>query len=116
MVSFILVMQSSAYFNSHSGPETWIGGLLAVIVSAFLLMGFLTPFVSIFIALSTLGIALSWFSSLGRNLLSENLIALNVIVMAVAIALLGPGAFSLDARLFGRREIIIPPSPNSTKP
>jgi hypothetical protein len=26
----------------------------------------------------------------------------------VAITLLGPGAFSLDARLFGRREIIIP--------
>jgi hypothetical protein len=24
---------------------------------------------------------------------------------------LGPGAFSLDARLFGRREIIIPPAP-----
>ena len=30
------------------------------------------------------------------------------IVMATAIVLLGPGAFSLDARLFGRREIVIP--------
>jgi hypothetical protein len=29
--------------------------------------------------------------------------------MAVAVALMGPGAFSLDARLFGRREIVIPP-------
>jgi len=33
--------------------------------------------------------------------------------MAAAIVLLGPGAFSLDARLFGRREIIIPPSPHN---
>jgi hypothetical protein len=28
--------------------------------------------------------------------------------MALAVALIGPGAYSLDARLFGRREIIIP--------
>jgi len=26
----------------------------------------------------------------------------------VALVCLGPGAFSLDARLFGRRELIIP--------
>ena len=32
-----------------------------------------------------------------------------LMAMTVAIFLLGPGAYSLDARLFGRREIIIPP-------
>jgi hypothetical protein len=31
--------------------------------------------------------------------------------MLVAIMLLGPGAFSIDARMYGRREIIIPLSP-----
>ena len=30
-----------------------------------------------------------------------------LITLAAAIALLGPGAFSVDARLFGRREIRI---------
>jgi putative oxidoreductase len=30
--------------------------------------------------------------------------------MAVGLALLGPGAFSIDARRFGRREIVIAPS------
>lgn len=30
--------------------------------------------------------------------------------MLIAIAILGPGAFSIDARMFGRREIIIPSS------
>jgi hypothetical protein len=29
-------------------------------------------------------------------------------VMAVTVALLGPGAYSVDARLFGRREIVVP--------
>jgi hypothetical protein len=31
-----------------------------------------------------------------------------VLVMATAIVLLGPGGFSVDARLFGRREIVVP--------
>jgi len=38
------------------------------------------------------------------------LMACGMIVAAVALALLGPGAFSLDGRLFGRREIVIPPA------
>jgi len=29
-------------------------------------------------------------------------------VIAIGLICLGPGAFSLDARLFGRREITIP--------
>ena len=34
------------------------------------------------------------------------------IMIAAALACLGPGAFSLDSRLFGRREIVIPKSPH----
>ena len=33
--------------------------------------------------------------------------ALARLTLAAAIALLGPGAFSVDARLFGHREILI---------
>jgi uncharacterized membrane protein YphA (DoxX/SURF4 family) len=32
-----------------------------------------------------------------------------LVVVAAAVWLLGPGALSLDARLFGRREIVVPP-------
>jgi len=32
--------------------------------------------------------------------------------MAAAVVLLGPGALSLDARLFGRREVTIPEKAN----
>jgi uncharacterized membrane protein YphA (DoxX/SURF4 family) len=33
------------------------------------------------------------------------------ISMAISVACLGPGAFSLDSRMFGRREIVIPKTP-----
>jgi hypothetical protein len=39
-----------------------------------------------------------------------------VIVMSVAIAFLGPGAFSVDCRLFGRRVIVIPYPSRPAKP
>lgn len=40
--------------------------------------------------------------------LASSIAHLNLAIICVALVLLGPGAFSLDARLFGRREIIIP--------
>ena len=69
-------------------------------LGAFLLIGFLTPLTGALI--SAAGI----FSAL----LSQNdsiAVEIYTIILAAAIFLLGPGAFSLDARLFGRREIVI---------
>jgi hypothetical protein len=37
-----------------------------------------------------------------------------IVVIAISLALLAPGAFSVDSRLFGRREIVIPKSPRSS--
>jgi uncharacterized membrane protein YphA (DoxX/SURF4 family) len=35
-------------------------------------------------------------------------VALMTVVNAIALGLLGPGAYSLDARLFGRRVLVVP--------
>ena len=41
--------------------------------------------------------------------IGARLIALIIVIVAIGIALLGPGAYSVDSYLFGRREIVIPP-------
>lgn len=43
------------------------------------------------------------------NLFSSRIACFLAISIAIALVFLGPGAFSIDARRFGRREIVIPP-------
>jgi putative oxidoreductase len=73
-------------------------GVLDIVVGSLLLAGFLTPVAAILLGLAALNIAFS----------EEKWTPVSVFIVALATALLGPGAFSIDARLFGRREMIIP--------
>jgi hypothetical protein len=66
-------------------------------------------------ALAIIGVALPWLPAPPLSLFNSKLSLIFVGIMAVAIMLLGPGAFSLDCRLFGRREIIIPHGNRSPK-
>jgi uncharacterized membrane protein YphA (DoxX/SURF4 family) len=68
--------------------------------AACLLLGFVTPIATALIGLTSLGIA---FSTPAYPIQE-----IEIVVLAVVVALLGPGAFSIDARMFGRREILIP--------
>ena len=71
---------------------------LSLISAACLLVGFMTPVIAVVVIVGAGALALS----------GQFQPALEIIVLTVTVALLGPGAFSLDARMFGRREIYLP--------
>jgi uncharacterized membrane protein YphA (DoxX/SURF4 family) len=106
-------IQGAAYLTDPgSGSfETWLAGSIVIASGVSLLIGLLTPIAGVLMALATIGIARSWVPAAASNLFDTPLPAFLVVIIAAAITLLGPGAFSVDRRLFGRREIIIPHSP-----
>jgi uncharacterized membrane protein YphA (DoxX/SURF4 family) len=91
-------------------------GLVLTVAGAALAIGFLTPYAGLLVGLCFLGIAFSWFPAPFWGSQDARLVSFGMIITAVAIALLGPGAFSLDGRMFGRREIVIPPSSPPPEP
>jgi uncharacterized membrane protein YphA (DoxX/SURF4 family) len=93
----------------------WMVSLLAIACGVSLLTGFLTRLASILSGMCSAGVALSWLPAPTAILFDDKLAIFFVIIMSAAISLTGPGAYSLGARLFGRREIIIPPISRSPK-
>lgn len=87
-------------------------GILLITGSVFFLLGLMMPFVSIMVAITELAAAV--LRLVPGNPMQESkfdLIALLLLTsIAVALIFLGPGAYSVDARLFGRRQIFIPSS------
>jgi hypothetical protein len=89
-------------------PGVWCG-ITVLLGGGLLTIGFLTPVAVVLVGLGAALVELSWLPFCTPNLFDTRLSILLAAAMLVAVLLLGPGAFSVDARLFGRREIIIPP-------
>lgn len=83
----------------------WLLALLAFGIGTLFVLGFLTQLMA---GISALAGAVSyvWHPAWAFSIL--RLTSFEAIGMALAIALLGPGAISLDAYFFGRRKIVIP--------
>lgn len=84
-----------------SSVPHWVLPLL-VLVLASVCLGFLTPVLSMLLSILNLYFLLAADPD-------STPIHLSAILNAVALALLGPGAYSLDAKRFGRRVMTIPP-------
>jgi uncharacterized membrane protein YphA (DoxX/SURF4 family) len=77
--------------------------LVAAIGGIFLLTGLWTPVVGVVVAVDELWIAVSVYSSEREGPRIHILLA----VLIAGVAMLGPGAWSIDARLFGRKRFDI---------
>jgi len=72
-----------------------------------LLSGVLTPVSALVVAACGTAIGLDAIPVSSRDVISDGLGVFFVVSTSIAIALLGPGAYSVDSYLFGRREIVI---------
>jgi uncharacterized membrane protein YphA (DoxX/SURF4 family) len=111
VIGLAMLAEGGFYFSgSDSAPATWLIGLVTCSAGGLLLIGFLTPIVAMLAAVATGGIGFSLLPLCSPNLFDSKVSLIFGCTMLVAVMALGPGAFSVDARVFGRREIIIPPS------
>jgi hypothetical protein len=82
--------------------ESREGSIARTLLALAATLGFLTP------VASTLGGALEGIRLISWEHAMTPFAAVTIL-HAIALALLGPGAYSLDARLFERRRIVFPP-------
>jgi uncharacterized membrane protein YphA (DoxX/SURF4 family) len=87
--------------------------ILAIVGGGALVVGFLTSIACGLAVLGGVGITLLVPASGSLNLFSANPLTFDLLVMCLVSGLLGPGALSLDAHLFGRRKVVIPRSSHS---
>jgi hypothetical protein len=88
-------------YNTRKELPGWVFIALAML-SATLSVGFLTPMVAVLV----LAVRLVGPTSAGAG--SEGAICMTIL-SALALAMLGPGAYSIDACRFGRRVVVLPP-------
>jgi putative oxidoreductase len=97
---------SALLFQDHDQRQqliVWMHGF-AIVLSVALAVGYQTPIIAV---MGLLFHGLIW-ARLGIGSIAEvTIISLD----AMALALLGPGAYSLDSYRFGRRVLILPPPP-----
>ena len=100
VASFVLIYDAVLQFSTRAALEEILQA--AIIVAALLLLlGVWTPIVGVLMAVLEI---CNGFLDTG-HLRSTVLLA----GIGLALAMLGPGVFSLDARLFGRKRIDISP-------
>jgi len=90
-------------------PYVWVIGVVTAACGAMLVLGLMTLIAGVTACASILAITLS--AGALSSILVSGPAVLNLVtaILALGLALTGPGAFSLEGRFYGRREIVVPP-------
>src|SRR5262245_41248356 len=89
----------------------FVQNILAVGAGIFLLIGLWTPLAGGLAALQEMGRLLPLFSPAKEAVWIHTLF----VVLSAGVAMVGPGAWSIDARLFGRKRFDLDPPPVKRK-
>ena len=102
-----LLAQAGTYLSGflEAGFAAWATLSIALVSGLCLIGGLLTPAAGIVAILGTLLVATGPIPESQLFLRWQGSLLLGAAI--VSIVLVGPGAYSIDARLFGRREIVI---------
>jgi hypothetical protein len=95
-----LSLQADASGHLVLTQQASIPGVALILLSLALLVGLFTPVVALFAAVIEAAM-------LGSSTSTGIAVMLQGPVLCVALALLGPGGYSLDARLFGSRVVVL---------
>jgi len=108
LVGASAVLNGIAYLSGGAATAfiSCTAGIVAMLAGACLLAGFHTNLFGAVVATEVAATFL-WLHASAPRGIGGVLPTITMIVVATAVALLGPGAYSVDARLFGMREIVI---------
>jgi len=108
-VGALLILRAIACFLSgHETRFLMVVAIVTLVSGLLLLVGYWSRLAAVVAAGVGISTMCSWLAAPNVAFFDTTTTAALATVIAAAVVCLGPGAFSLDARLFGRREIIIP--------
>lgn len=106
VVGVSAAVEAGYFLAGVHGPMSQVAAVAGALAGLSLVSGFMTPVVCILIATEGVALLLA-FDSTALRLFDSRMALFEFVVMATVLAILGPGATSIDARLFGLREVAI---------